>query len=174
MLALLLRTDIRSPKESAQRMYRAALRGGNDNFASDSGFARKENRGAVSLLVSLDACQDSRQNVIIVRGDSHFATPEVMDLLEEKRCGYIFGLLSTNTRKAGRAGLLCPAIQLVLAFSGGRSSKYSGWVVSTSARKAGENWSATFSRFAPCSVFFKISSSAESNAFSTAGDRRGS
>src|SRR5207244_2937124 len=34
---------------------------------------------------------------IMVRGDSHFATPEVMDLLEEKRCGYIFGL-STNTR----------------------------------------------------------------------------
>ena len=33
----------------------------------------------------------------MVRGDSHFATPEVMDLLEEKRCGYIFGL-STNTR----------------------------------------------------------------------------
>jgi hypothetical protein len=34
---------------------------------------------------------------IMVRGDSHFATPEVMDLLEEKRCGYIFGL-STNPR----------------------------------------------------------------------------
>ena len=34
---------------------------------------------------------------IMVRGDSHFATPEVMDLLEEKRCSYIFGL-STNTR----------------------------------------------------------------------------
>ena len=34
---------------------------------------------------------------IMVRGDSHFATPEVMDLLEEKRCDYIFGL-STNTR----------------------------------------------------------------------------
>lgn len=33
----------------------------------------------------------------MVRGDSHFATPEVMDLLEEKRCGYIFGL-STNPR----------------------------------------------------------------------------
>src|SRR6516162_1005038 len=32
-----------------------------------------------------------------VRGDSHFATPEVMDLLEEKHCGYIFGL-STNPR----------------------------------------------------------------------------
>src|SRR5256712_6699257 len=32
---------------------------------------------------------------IMVRADSHFATPEVMDLLEEKRCGYIFGL-STN------------------------------------------------------------------------------
>jgi Transposase DDE domain group 1 len=32
-----------------------------------------------------------------VRGDSHFATPEVMDLLEDKRCGYIFGL-SINTR----------------------------------------------------------------------------
>src|SRR5262249_49988644 len=46
--------------------------------------------------------------------------------------------------------------QLVLAFSGGRSSKYSEWAVSTSARKAGENWSATFSRVAPCSVFFKI------------------
>jgi hypothetical protein len=34
---------------------------------------------------------------IMVRGDSHFATPEVMDLLEKKRCGYIFGL-STNPR----------------------------------------------------------------------------
>ena len=34
---------------------------------------------------------------IMVRGDSHFATPEVMDLLEQKRCGYIFGL-STNLR----------------------------------------------------------------------------
>src|SRR6516164_7961259 len=34
---------------------------------------------------------------IMVRGDSHFATPEVMDLLEEKHCGYIFGL-STNPR----------------------------------------------------------------------------
>ena len=34
---------------------------------------------------------------IMVRGDSHFATPEVMDLLEQKRCGYIFGL-STNIR----------------------------------------------------------------------------
>ena len=33
----------------------------------------------------------------MVRGDSHFATPEVMDLLEEKRCSYIFGL-STNPR----------------------------------------------------------------------------
>jgi hypothetical protein len=29
--------------------------------------------------------------------DWDFATPEVMDLLEEKRCGYIFGL-STNPR----------------------------------------------------------------------------
>src|SRR6266480_4706104 len=34
---------------------------------------------------------------IMVRGDSHFATPEVMELLEEKRCGYIFAL-STNMR----------------------------------------------------------------------------
>jgi Transposase DDE domain group 1 len=34
---------------------------------------------------------------VMVRGDSHFATPEVMDLPEEKRCGYIFGL-STNMR----------------------------------------------------------------------------
>jgi hypothetical protein len=33
-----------------------------------------------------------------VRGDSHFATPEAMGLLEQKRCcGYIFGL-STNMR----------------------------------------------------------------------------
>src|SRR5262249_41805995 len=31
------------------------------------------------------------------RGGSHFATPEVMDLLEEKHCSYIFGL-STNPR----------------------------------------------------------------------------
>src|SRR5262249_31749520 len=34
---------------------------------------------------------------IIVRGDSHFATPEVRDLLEERHCSYIFGL-STNAR----------------------------------------------------------------------------
>src|SRR6266568_3097279 len=34
---------------------------------------------------------------IMVRGDSHFATPEVMNLLEEKYCSYIFGL-STNPR----------------------------------------------------------------------------
>src|SRR5437870_10555842 len=33
----------------------------------------------------------------MVRGDSHFATPELMDLLEEKRCGYVVGL-STKPR----------------------------------------------------------------------------
>jgi len=34
---------------------------------------------------------------IIVRGDGHYGTPEVMDLLEEQGCGYIFGL-PTNAR----------------------------------------------------------------------------
>ena len=29
---------------------------------------------------------------IAVRGDGHYATPEVMDLLEDQGCGYIFGL----------------------------------------------------------------------------------
>ena len=29
---------------------------------------------------------------ITVRGDSHYGTPEVMDLLEDQGCGYIFGL----------------------------------------------------------------------------------
>ena len=39
---------------------------------------------------------------IMVRGDSHYAAPEVLDLLEEKRCGYILGL-STNARLAPMA-----------------------------------------------------------------------
>jgi len=34
---------------------------------------------------------------IMVRGDSHYTAPEVLDLLEERRCGYILGL-STNAR----------------------------------------------------------------------------
>ena len=34
---------------------------------------------------------------ITVRGDGHYATPEVMDLLEEQGCSYIFGL-PTNAR----------------------------------------------------------------------------
>ena len=34
---------------------------------------------------------------IIVRGDGHYGTPEVMDLLEEQGCGYILGL-PTNAR----------------------------------------------------------------------------
>lgn len=29
---------------------------------------------------------------IVVRGDGHYGTPEVMDLLEDRDCGYIFGL----------------------------------------------------------------------------------
>jgi Transposase DDE domain group 1 len=48
---------------------------------------------------------------IMVRGDSHFATPEVMDLLEQKRCGYIFGL-STNMRLTD---LMRKAIELAKA-----------------------------------------------------------
>jgi hypothetical protein len=32
---------------------------------------------------------------IMVRGDSHYTAPEVIDLLEEKRCGYILGLSTT-------------------------------------------------------------------------------
>jgi len=39
---------------------------------------------------------------IMVRGDSHYAAPEVLDLPEEKRCGYILGL-STNARLAKMA-----------------------------------------------------------------------
>lgn len=39
---------------------------------------------------------------IMVRGDSHYATPEVLDLLEEKRCTYILGL-ATNRRLAPMA-----------------------------------------------------------------------
>jgi hypothetical protein len=39
---------------------------------------------------------------IMVRGDSHYAAPEVLDLLEERRCGYILGL-STNARLAPMA-----------------------------------------------------------------------
>jgi Transposase DDE domain group 1 len=42
---------------------------------------------------------------IMVRGDSHFATPEVMDLLEEKRCGYIFGLTHQHALDRDRAPL---------------------------------------------------------------------
>jgi len=34
---------------------------------------------------------------ITVRGDGHYGTPEVMDLLEDQGCGYIFGL-SSNAR----------------------------------------------------------------------------
>ena len=39
---------------------------------------------------------------IMVRGDSHYAAPEVLDLPEEKRCGYILGL-SANARLAKMA-----------------------------------------------------------------------
>lgn len=39
---------------------------------------------------------------IMVRGDSHYATPEVLDLLEETHCTYILGL-STNRRLAPMA-----------------------------------------------------------------------
>jgi hypothetical protein len=34
---------------------------------------------------------------IVLRGDGHYATPEVMDLLESRGCGYVLGL-ATNTR----------------------------------------------------------------------------
>src|SRR5260370_3744168 len=40
---------------------------------------------------------------MMVGGDSDFATHEVMDLLEEKRCSYIFGLF-TNPRVAEIGG----------------------------------------------------------------------
>ncbi len=39
---------------------------------------------------------------IMVRGDSHYTAPEVLDLLEERRCSYILGL-STNARLAKMA-----------------------------------------------------------------------
>ena len=39
---------------------------------------------------------------IMVRGDSHYAAPEVLDSLEERRCSYILGL-STNARLAQMA-----------------------------------------------------------------------
>jgi hypothetical protein len=36
---------------------------------------------------------------IVVRGDSHYATPEVMDLLESRGCGYVLGLAINQTLK---------------------------------------------------------------------------
>jgi len=44
---------------------------------------------------------------ITVRGDSHYGTPEVMDLLEDQGCGYIFGLAGRDhvrTRCAASSG----------------------------------------------------------------------
>ena len=40
---------------------------------------------------------------ILVRGDSHYCAPEVLDLLREKRCDYILGL-SINPKLAAIAG----------------------------------------------------------------------
>jgi hypothetical protein len=40
---------------------------------------------------------------IVLRGDSHYATPEVMDLLESRGCGYVLGLATNKTLEAQAA-----------------------------------------------------------------------
>jgi hypothetical protein len=57
--------------------------------------ARKSSKSCVTSSVASVAIGPAVE--IMVRGDSHFATPEVMNLMEEKYCSYIFGL-STNPR----------------------------------------------------------------------------
>ena len=45
---------------------------------------------------------------IMVRGDSHYATPEVLDLLEEKRCTYILGLATNRRVRAAHGSAMTP------------------------------------------------------------------
>jgi hypothetical protein len=54
---------------------------------------------------------------ITVRGDGHYGTPEVMDLLEDRGCGYIFGLAG-NTRLSKIAQPWCEDAAVRRAFSG--------------------------------------------------------
>ena len=51
---------------------------------------------------------------IAVRGDGHYATPEVMDLLEDQGCGYIFGLPgNARLSKIGQPGCEDAAVRRV-------------------------------------------------------------
>ena len=54
---------------------------------------------------------------ISVRGDGHYATPEVMDLLEDQGCGYILGL-PTNARLKEIGQPWCEDVALRRALSG--------------------------------------------------------
>ena len=54
---------------------------------------------------------------ITVRGDGHYGTPEVMGLLEDQGCGYIFGL-STNARLKGIGHPWCEDAAVRRALSG--------------------------------------------------------
>ena len=54
---------------------------------------------------------------ITVRGDGHYATPEVMDLLEDRGCGYIFGLPG-NARLKEIGQLWCEDVALRRARQG--------------------------------------------------------
>ena len=61
----------------------------------------KRPSGAEAALILCHVIRRIRYNwprvEIIVRGDGHYASPEVMDLLEAQGCGYILGL-PTNAR----------------------------------------------------------------------------
>jgi hypothetical protein len=61
----------------------------------------KRPSGAEAALILRHVIRRIRSNwprvEIIVRGDGHYGTPEVMDLLESQGCGYILGL-PTNAR----------------------------------------------------------------------------
>ena len=54
---------------------------------------------------------------IAVRGDGHYGTPEVMDLLEDRGCGYIFGLPG-NARLKEIGQLWCGDVALRRARQG--------------------------------------------------------
>jgi hypothetical protein len=54
---------------------------------------------------------------ITVRGDAHYGTPEVMELLEDQGCGYIFGL-SGNARLSKIGQPWCEDVAVRRALSG--------------------------------------------------------
>ena len=54
---------------------------------------------------------------ITVRGDGHYSTPEVMDLLEDQGCGYIFGL-SGNARLSQIGQSWCEDVAVRQAYQG--------------------------------------------------------